>query len=219
MQESVSVDVAAVDASPAELAERVLSLRVPGRRVIIGVTGPPGTGKTTLINAVLAALPAEVSAAGVPMDGFHLSNRVLDALGRSDRKGAIDTFDAGGYALLLERLRRRDEDVVYAPDFDHGAGDPVAASVSVGREVEVVFTDGNYLLSDTGPWLQARAVMDEVWYLDTPDELRLSRLITRHVQAGKSPDAASAWARGTDEANAVVVARTRAHADLILHNR
>jgi len=209
---------APVTLNPQELAARIVGLRQPGHRLIIGVTGPPGTGKTTLIQQVLAALPEQLRAAAVPMDGFHLSNVVLQDLGRTDRKGAIDTFDADGYAVLLERLRRRDESVVYAPDFDHAAGDPIAASVAVPADVDVVFTDGNYLLSEVGPWVRARAAMDEVWYLQTPQDVRLARLIARHILAGKTPEAAGAWARGTDEVNAVAVAGTRKYADLVLHN-
>ncbi|MGC0362990.1 pantothenate kinase [Rhodococcus sp. 27YEA15] len=201
-----------------DLASRVRRLQRPGHRVIIGITGPPGTGKTTLIGEVVEALGTPSRTAAVPMDGFHLSNRVLATLGRSDRKGAVDTFDAWGYAHLLRRLRARDEDVVYAPDFDHNAGDPVAGSIGVEREVDTVFTDGNYLLSPTGAWAQARKCMDEVWYLHTPDDLRLARLVARHIRAGKDPDAAAAWANGPDEVNAKSVALQRGNADLMLLN-
>ncbi|MCQ4122562.1 nucleoside/nucleotide kinase family protein [Rhodococcus tibetensis] len=206
-------------ADPERLARRVLELRVPGQRLIIGVTGPPGTGKSTLVHQVVAALPGRVPTVVVPMDGFHLSNTVLRALGLEDHKGAIATFDDAGYAVLLERLRRRDEDVVYVPDFDHAVGDPVAAAIPVPRAVDVVFTEGNYLLAASGAWPRARTMMDEVWYLDTPRELRLSRLIDRHRAAGKSGPAAHAWAHGTDEINASMVAETRGHADLVIVNR
>ncbi|AWK70425.1 nucleoside/nucleotide kinase family protein [Rhodococcus oxybenzonivorans] len=206
-------------ADPQELAQRVLGLRVQGQRLIVGVTGPPGTGKSTLVTEVAAALPRRVRTVVVPMDGFHLSNTVLRALGSADRKGAVDTFDDAGFAVLLERLRSRDEDVVYAPDFDHAFGDPVAASIAVPRAVDVVFTEGNYLLAASGAWPRARSVMDEVWYLDTPRELRLARLIDRHRAAGKSGPAAHAWAHGTDEINATMVAETRGRADLIIYSR
>ncbi len=39
------------------------------------------------------------------MDGFHLAGAELTRLGRTDRKGAPDTFDAHGYVALLTRLR------------------------------------------------------------------------------------------------------------------
>ena len=79
---------------------RTLLQRSP--RVLVGITGPPGAGKSYFAKDLVAALGAGV-AAYVPMDGFHLSNAQLVRLGRRDRKGAVDTFDVGGYAATLDR--------------------------------------------------------------------------------------------------------------------
>lgn len=213
---SEAADPPVVGLDPRALADRVLALATGGRRTTVGIAGPPGTGKSTLAAQVIAALPAGTRVAVVPMDGYHLSNRVLRDLDRSSRKGAIDTFDATGFAVLLERLRLRDGDTVYAPDFDHAAGEPVSASIAIQDDIDIVITEGNYLLADTGPWRRARAAMDEVWYLRTPQRTRLERLVARHIATGKSPEAAVAWANGTDEDNARVIAPTAPHADLIV---
>lgn len=201
-------------ADPRVLADRILRLGRPGIRTIVGVAGPPGTGKSTLVQRLVAALP--VHAAVVPMDGFHLSNAVLDARNLRDRKGAIDTFDAAGFAVLMQRIRNRDEDVVYAPDFDHGTGEPIAASIAIPRDCDIVLVEGNYLGVAADPWSKARAVMDELWYLETPRELRVSRLIDRHVATGKTVEAATRWTLGSDEHNAVLVSETARNADLII---
>jgi hypothetical protein len=44
----------------------------------------------------------------------------------------------------------------------------------------------------------------------------MDRLVSRHVRFVKEPAAAQAWATGTDERNAAVVAATREGADLIV---
>src|SRR5215217_8041175 len=79
--------------------ERVEALLARERRVILGITGPPGAGKTALAESVASAFDDAVQ---LPMDGFHLADAQLRRLGRLDRKGAIDTFDGYGYLALLQ---------------------------------------------------------------------------------------------------------------------
>jgi pantothenate kinase len=150
------------------------------------------------------------------MDGFHLGNAIIGGTPLKERKGAIDTFDVGGYLCLLRRLARRDEHVVYAPDFRRSIDEPVAASIEVPAAVPLVITEGNYLLAELPPWQEVRAQLDEVWFLDTPRDLRLSRLVARHIHFGKDRAAAQAWATGSDEANARLIEATRHAADRII---
>jgi pantothenate kinase len=203
-------------ASAAELVELAASLADSGRRAILGITGAPGAGKSTLGERIVSALGPE-RAVLVPMDGFHLANAVLAARGLHGVKGAIQTFDDAGYASLLERIRRPEPgEIVYAPSFDRALEEPIAGSIPVRPEVPLVVTEGNYLLADDGAWPRVRACLTECWFLDADPELRRERLVSRHVAFGKSPDAARAWALGTDENNAVLIEAMVARADRVL---
>ena len=186
-----------------------------GRRKLLGLTGPPGGGKSTLAQALLEALPGR--AIVVPMDGFHLANAELARLGRADRKGAPDTFDSAGYVALLQRLKaQRAGEVVYAPEFHRDIEEAVAGAIAVPSQVPLVITEGNYLLLDDGPWRDVRPLLDEVWYVDVDDALRRERLVQRHMRFGRSLEAARDWVASTDEPNARRIALTRGRADLLL---
>ena len=76
-----------------------------GRR-LVALAGPPATGKSTLAGALCERLSRDgQSAVVVPMDGFHLDNRILEARGLLARKGAPETFDADGFIALIRRLK------------------------------------------------------------------------------------------------------------------
>lgn len=197
-----------------ELVERASALTVDGTRRILGITGAPGAGKSTVAHAVADALNEKTARVG--MDAFHLSNEVLAAHGSRERKGAPDTFDPWGYANLLRRLRTNNEPIVYAPVFDRGLEESIGSAIPVCQEVPLVITEGNYLLLDAEGWRECRDLMDEIWYLDVAEGERQARLLRRHEAFGKPHDEAEAWALGSDQRNADVVAVTRERADLII---
>src|SRR3954470_41481 len=148
-------------------------------RRLLGLTGPPGAGKSTLADAVVAALgPAAVV---VPMDGFHLSNDRLVELGLADRKGAPETFDRAGYVALLARLRDASAEV-RAPRFHREIEASVPDEIVVPPTARLVVTEGNYLLH----WPDVRPLLDEVWYVDVADDARrVAQLVARHESFGR----------------------------------
>jgi pantothenate kinase len=186
----------------------------PFRRVILGITGPPGAGKSTLADGIAAALGPRVAVV-VPMDGFHLSDPLLHELGRHARKGAPDTFDAEAYADVLERLRDRTREA-FAPLFDRARETAEVGAMRVPPGLPLVVTEGNYLLLADGPWRRVAGLLDECWYVEVDDDVRRRRLMARHESHGRPPDEARHRTLGSDEANALYIERTRQAADALV---
>lgn len=200
------------------LADRAAGLAVDGRAVL-GVVGCPGSGKSTFVDRLVASLGARLeggpaAVAHVPMDGFHLADQALDRLGLRHRKGAPETFDAGGYAALLRRLRT-ETGTVYAPAFERDLEQPLAGAIAVPPSVRLVVTEGNYLLLD-GPWTEVRGLLTEAWFVQVGDETRVRRLVARHERFGKTHQEAVDWVRTVDQPNADLVQPTAGLADLVV---
>ncbi len=204
----------ALPAIPESYLVRLREMLKAGSRIILGLVGPPGAGKSTVGLALRDAF-RDISQI-VPMDGFHLANVELSRLGRAGRKGAPDTFDSAGYVDLLKRLRvQSPEEVIYAPEFRREIEEPIAGAIPIFPETQLLITEGNYLLLEDGHWKKVPAFLDEVWYVDVDDALRIERLAARHQQFGRSRNEAIAWVNNTDEPNARLIATGKLRADRV----
>jgi pantothenate kinase len=184
----------------------------PGQRILLGIAGSPGAGKSTAAQALATA----AGAAYLPMDGYHLADVELARLNLLERKGHPDTFDPYGFAHLLARLRQRPDHVVYAPAFDRTLEQPLAGALPIPPSADLVIAEGNYLLLDQPCWQQVRRHLDEVWFVDVDPALRHSRLLDRHTRFGKSASEARNWIRDVDDPNAELIQASRSRADRVL---
>lgn len=208
-----------------ELVAAARELCVPGQRQLLGITGAPGAGKSTLaarlvaeLNKSLGARPADnpgkkpdACAVLLPMDGYHLSNRVLVEKGLRDQKGSPKTFDAPGYTEMLRRIKAQKpgDPSIYAPVYHRELEEAIAAEIEVTGDIELVISEGNYLLAQSEPWREVAQYFTEVWYLELDDTTRMNRLVKRHIEFGKNPEFARQWAEGSDQRNAEFIASTK----------
>lgn len=182
-------------------------------RVVVGIAGVPGSGKTTLAAAVSEAVNTiscrQDLAVAIPMDGFHYTRAHLGAMDDPETaihcRGAAYTFDGEAFLSLIRDLTSSEpRTTVYAPSFSHEIKDPVERSIPIPASARIVLVEGNYCALDRKPWSDAASLMTRLWYVDCPAVVAHKRLSKRHLKSGIVRDEREAWERatGTDELNA-----------------
>ena len=198
-----------------ELAELVNIIDSNNSARVIGIVGAPGSGKSTITSNLSDSLQRENMV--IPMDGFHYSQSKLRELGRRDRMGAPDTFEAEALAQRLKAVAKRDE-VVTFPDFDRTIEERIVPdSILLQPTMDLVLLEGNYLLYDKDGWENLQGLIDFSIFIETPEEIRLQRLLDRHVRFGKTPEFAKEWMEKVDNPNAEKINTTKHLADVVFH--
>ena len=189
-----------------------------GQRLAIGLAGGPGTGKSTLAAQLVATLNGATPghAALVPMDGFHMRQARLEALGLAADKGAPHTFQGAAFADFLEHLKQA-VGPVRGPGYSRKIEDVVEDDFTVAGDVRLLVVEGNYLLLPEAPWGRLRPLLDCAVFLALPREIVRARLLKRHAEAGLfSEERNRAHVERVDLANYDLVTRTRPRADLAI---
>jgi len=191
-----------------------------GRRVMIAITGAPGSGKSTIAERVVDALNAgnTVSAALFPMDGFHYDDAVLEAMNRRAFKGAIDTFDAHGLRHMLERLKANEDDVVAVPVFDRAIEIARAGGRLIPQSVDIIICEGNYLLARETPWDRLKPIFDLTVFVDVEEDDLRARLRDRWLGFGLGEEEINRKVEENDLPNGRFITSTSAEPDIRIRN-
>ncbi len=205
--------------TPNELSREIIKRAGDASRFVVAIAGPPGAGKSTLAESLLADLNAKMpgSTALMPMDGFHFDNCIIEPLGLLSRKGAPQTFDAQGYLAALARIRAGDAEVA-VPVFDRAMDLARAGAAIIGKQHRIVLVEGNYLLLDEAPWREGAALFDLTVFLRVPQPVLEERLVQRWLDHGLAPDAARERALSNDIPNALAVLSKSLCADIVIGN-
>ena len=195
-----------------------MRLAESNRRVALGIAGGPGAGKSTLaaeaVERVNAARPG--FAAYVPMDGFHMRQAKLEALGTAHQKGAPHTFEGAAFAAFLDALKTA-AGPMQGPGYSRRIEDVVDDAFTVPAEARLLVVEGNYLLLPDPPWSEVRPLLDSVIFIDVKRDVVRARLLRRHAAEGLFTEARNReHVERVDLANYDLVQGSRARADIAI---
>ncbi|KAF2676931.1 nicotinamide riboside kinase [Lentithecium fluviatile CBS 122367] len=222
-----------------DLVKRIENLLVqqqtsdPQSRILVALAGVPGSGKSTVSQALLVELASRgiCDAAVVPMDGFHYTKNALAEFENPtltfQRRGAPFTFDATAFVDLVKSIKcmpltatSQPEQFLYAPSFDHAIQDPVENAIPISSRNRLIIVEGNYTLLEEEPWRGVAALCDEKWFVDVSKEVVLERLVRRHLVAGIETSAlkAAERVRENDLVNADLIREKLITPDVVIEN-
>lgn len=182
-------------------------------RFMIGIAGPPASGKSTLAEQLREALGE--NAVVVPMDGFHFDDAILNARSHRTRKGAQHTYDVAGFEVLLKRIKAREPDIAI-PVFDRSLELSRNAADIVSKEAKFILVEGNYLLLKLAPWKRLSPLFNFTLYIDVPEEELIRRLKQRWHEHGFDEAYAKNWIAGNDLPNIREIQTNSSKADLVV---
>ncbi|MBL1405765.1 MAG: nucleoside/nucleotide kinase family protein [Rhizobiales bacterium] len=198
-----------------ELAELIIKSAAGSSRFIVAIAGPPASGKSTIaekLSTTIAAKDKNSVPNIVPMDGFHLDNKILDDLNLRERKGASQTFDADGFIALIEKIYSEDENIKI-PEFNRTKDKVVDNGKMITGENKIVIVEGNYLFLEEAPWNVLMGFFDLPIFILPKTEILEKRLIDRWLEQGFSLENAKTKAYSNDIPNAKSVLANSAYVD------
>ncbi|KAI9145557.1 P-loop containing nucleoside triphosphate hydrolase protein [Paraphysoderma sedebokerense] len=144
------------------------------KRILIGLAGPPGSGKSTIAKEVRKRVNDSWKSNGaqeseneicvvVGMDGWHYYKAELDQMENPQylhaRRGIPATFNLPSFLSFLTHLSSspcqypttspspsNPPPILYAPSFSHSKGDPIPSGIAMEPRHCIVIVEGNYVL-------------------------------------------------------------------------
>jgi pantothenate kinase len=198
------------------------------KRYIIALAGIPGSGKTTLsqhLENEVNSICFKKTIQALSMDGFHYTKAELNTFPDPEeafsRRGAPWTFNTEKLSIFIHKLHDGyKQRSVSWPAFDHAKGDPEDEAIEITSDTRIIIIEGLYLLFNHGNWTKINSQLNERWFLTTPRNLAMQRLLKRHMNSwNMTAEEAQKRINTNDSLNAELVLQSKRYADLTIQSQ
>ena len=199
-----------------ETIKEIIKRKKKETRLIVGIFGSPGSGKSTFsgnLNRELNKIDGLMSKV-VPMDGFHFDNKILADRNMLQFKGSPETFDTNGFISLLAKLQQQPENDYVIPIFDRELDLSRASARLIEKSTNILLIEGNYLMLNQAPWNRLQIFFDLTIKIESDRRILKDRLLKRWLDLGISKDQASEKIKQNDLPNSDLVENLSMPADL-----
>lgn len=194
------------------------------RRIIVFLSAPPGTGKTTVAQ-FLEYLSNQISDVqniqAIGLDGFHYHQDYIEShtvmvngkeVSMKSVKGSPESFDIHKLERKLEYLK--DVNVKW-PIYDRTIHDVIENQVDVTGSI--VLIEGNWLLLKEAGWMDLIEKCDYSVFIAAKEEDLKDRLIQRKVKGGSTQESAEQFYEKSDCKNIIRLMNSHWQPDTLLN--
>lgn len=179
--------------------------------LIIGIAGGSGSGKTTVVNKIIQALPKD-SVALIPQDAYYFDNGHLSL--EEKRKINFDHPNSIEFDLLVEDIGKlKSGQTINQPMYSYVTCARLEESIKVLPK-KIVIVEGILILTNK----KLRDLLDIKLFVATDSDDRLMRIIRRDVQErGRNyNDALIHYEKFVKPMHLQFIESTKLHADVII---
>ncbi len=191
-------------------------------RVIIGITGPTGSGKS-VISALFQEiakqikLPFRLETVGI--DAFHYPNNILvsqkkDGKNLIDYKGRFDTYDVSKLISALKSFSLGKK--ISLPVYSRKIHNPIENIVTIDEQNTLLLIEGLWLLYDQERWNEIGKLLDFSIFVNADKEVVRKAVVQRHIKGGRTATEANNYYETVDSENFDLVMKTKNRANKII---
>ena len=192
-------------------------------RLVVGVTGPAGSGKSVIaaiFHEIARQRPIAFRFESLGIDAFHFTNDFLisnttDGEPLKNHKGRFDTYDVSKLTDTLTHFSLGHE--CFLPTYSRKTHNPIENAVHIKKgEPALLLVEGLWLLYDKNGWDKIGKILNFSIFIETKKYEFKQGVLERHIRGGKIPENAVEYYEANEAMNFELIVKTKGRANKVI---